>query len=324
MTTKTSSPRRQLSEAERAEKRAAERELMAHAIEELRSSEGWKRWLGVRRHFHSYSFRNQLLIATQRPDATYVAAFRRWLKLGYSVRKGERGIRIWAPCPPSAKKLREWRQAGADRKSKPGTYFRLVAVFDRSQVDPLPEFPGGPVDLDPPVQPVEGDGLAHLFQPLAAFGESLGYTVGIEYIPGSSRGFCDRRTHRIAVDETGEDFSPNAQVAVAIHELAHALLVCDRREEDPKLSYDEEEVVVECVAYTVCATVGLDSAGSSVPYMASWSKGGEIERYAELIDRLATRLEDAALADGDSVVDERPIFELSRLRRPSTAKDRLV
>ena len=66
-------------------------------------------------------------------------------------------------------------------------------------------------------------------------------------------------------------------------------------EEDPKLTYAEEEVVVECVAYTVCGAVGLDTAGFSVPYLTSWSEGGEIERYAALIDRLAGRLEDAAL-----------------------------
>ncbi len=38
---------------------------------------------------------------------------------------------------------------------------------------------------------------------------------------------------------------------------------------------------------------------SSVPYMTSWSKGEEIERYAGLIDRLASRIEEAALAAGN-------------------------
>ncbi len=290
--------RKALTEDERAAKRAAERELMAAAIEELRSSEGWQRWLHVRRHFHSYSFQNQLLIASQRPEATYVAGFRRWLSLGYAVRKGEHGIRIWAPCPPSAKKLREWRDAGSDPSTKPRTFFRLAAVFDRSQVQPLPEFPGGSVELEPPVEPVEGDGLAHLFEPLATFGALIGFSVEVQPISGSSRGYCNRESHRIEVDEVDEDFSPNAQVAVEIHELAHALAGVDRREDDPTLSYAEEEVVVECVAYTVCSTLGLDTAGASVPYMTSWSKGEEIERYAELIDRLARRLEDAVLAAG--------------------------
>ncbi len=295
MPKKRSSRHRALSEEERAEKRAAERELMAKAIEELRCSEGWQRWLRVRRHFHAYSFHNQLLIAFQRPGATRVAGFRRWLALGYAVRKGERGLSIWAPCPPSKKKLREWREAGSNPDDKPRTFFRLVKVFDRAQVDPLPEFPGGPVDLDPPLAPVEGDGLAGMFGPLADFATTIGYAVAVEEIPGSALGYCSPSRHHIGVEPTSDEFSPNAQVGVEIHELAHALVRCDRREEDPKLTYAEEEIVVECVAHTVCSTVGLDTAGWSVPYMASWGEGDEIERYAALIDRLARQLEDATL-----------------------------
>ncbi len=182
--------RRALSDEERAERRAAERKLMEQAIDQLRSSEGWQHWLRVRRHFHSYSFHNQLLIAYQRPGATRVAGFRRWLALGYAVRKGERGLSIWAPCPPSKKKLRAWREAGANPDERPQTYFRMVKVFDRAQVDPLPEFPGGPVALDPPIEPIEGDSLAGLFEPLARFATSIGYTVAVEEIPGSALDYC--------------------------------------------------------------------------------------------------------------------------------------
>ncbi|HEY5053351.1 MAG TPA: ArdC family protein [Solirubrobacterales bacterium] len=285
-----------LSEEERAKKRAAERELMAAATQELRSSEGWQRWLRVRRHFRTYSFHNQLLIAHQRPGATRVAGFRRWLTLGYAVRKGERGLCIWAPCPPSKEKLRQWREAGAKPDDRPPTFFRLVKVFDRSQVEPLPEFPGGAVDLDPPIEPVQGDGLAGLLEPLAAFASSIGCHVVIEEIEGAANGYFDPRSGKIAIDEIGPEFSPNAQVQTEIHELAHALVRRDRRAVEPKLSYAEEEVVVECVAYTVCSAVGLDTAGFSVPYMTAWSDGLEIECFAALIDRLAKRLEDAALA----------------------------
>jgi antirestriction protein ArdC len=296
-----------LSDEERAEKRAAERELMAEAIEQLRSSEGWQRWLRVRRQFHSYSFHNQLLIAFQRPGATRVAGFRRWLSLGYAVRKGERGLSIWAPCPPSKKKLREWREAGADPDNRPRTYFRMVKVFDRAQVDPLPEFPGGRVVLDPPIAPVEGDSLAGLFEPLASFATSIGYTVALEEIPGSALGYCSPDRRHIGVETISEEFSANAQVGVEIHELAHALVRCDRHEEDPDLTYGDEEIVVECVAYTVCSTVGLDTSGWSVPYMATWGEGDAIARYAELIDRLATRLEDAVLASGAPAGDREAV-----------------
>ncbi len=294
MATRTS--RRKLTDEERAEKREAERKLMAKAIEELRSSEGWQHWLKVRRHFHHYSLQNQLLISGQCPDATHVAGFRSWLDLGYAVRKGEHGIRIWAPCPPSKKKIRQWKKEGADPDQKPPTFFRLVPVFDRSQVDPLPEFPGGPVDLDPPpLQPITGDNLGHLLDRLRDFAASIGYAFNVKAIPGEAKGVCDRDARWIAVEEVSEDFSPNAQVAVGAHELAHALIVDDRQDDDPKLRYGQEEVVVECVAYTVCASLGLDISGSSVPYMTGWSKGDEVERYAQLIDRLARRIEDVVL-----------------------------
>jgi antirestriction protein ArdC len=293
MPTKT---RRALSDEERAEKRAAERELMARAVEELRSSEGWQRWLQVRGRFHSYSLHNQLLIAVQRPEATRVAGFRQWLGLGYAVRKGERGLSIWAPCPPSKKKLAEWRKAGAKRDEKPKTFFRMVKVFDLSQVDPLPDFPGGPADLSPPSEPIEGDSLAGLFTPLADFAEWIGYVVAVQEIPGSALGYCSPSERHIGVIPVSDEFSPNAQIRVLVHEVAHALVRQDRRENDPALSYAEEEVVVECVAYCVCSSLGLDTASASVPYVASWGRAEDVHSYAELIDRLARRLEDGVAA----------------------------
>ncbi len=121
----------ELTDEERAERRRADREYGRQAVEQLRSSEGWRRWLATRRHFHAYSFGNQLLIAMARPTATRVAGFRAWLKLGYAVQRGERAIKVWAPCPPSRKQLERWQQDGGDADQRARTYFRLVPVFDR-------------------------------------------------------------------------------------------------------------------------------------------------------------------------------------------------
>jgi hypothetical protein len=107
----------QLTDEERDERRRADREYARQAVEQLRSSEGWQRWLRTRRHFHAYSFGNQLLIAMAPPTATRVAGFRAWLKLGYVVRRGERAIKVWAPCPPSRKQLERWRTTAAIRTS---------------------------------------------------------------------------------------------------------------------------------------------------------------------------------------------------------------
>src|SRR3954451_14577476 len=95
-------------ELEREARRHAELEQAREAVDALKTSDGWKRWLGLRRHFHRYSFANQLLIALQDPDATRVAGFRAWLKLGYCVRRGESALRIWVPIPPSSSAIEEW------------------------------------------------------------------------------------------------------------------------------------------------------------------------------------------------------------------------
>src|SRR3954454_2035289 len=82
---------RRLSEAERAERRARDRELTSRAVAQLRTSDGWQAWLKIRARtgLRRYSLTNQLLIALQDPTAKRVAGFRAWLALGYSVRKGE-------------------------------------------------------------------------------------------------------------------------------------------------------------------------------------------------------------------------------------------
>jgi antirestriction protein ArdC len=191
-------------------------------------------------------------------------------------------------------------EAGGRRpENAPRTHFRLVPVFDRSQVEPLPEHPGGPAPLEPPHEPVEGEGLADLRGPLCAFAASIGCEVSFEPVPGSAHGFHEPASGRIVIDSDPE-LSANAKVSTLIHELSHALVRRDRRDEDPKLKYGEEEVVVEAVAYCVCAGVGLDTGGAAVPYVAGWGDeraAEEIEAYAQLIDRLARRIEAALEAD---------------------------
>src|ERR1019366_6718145 len=171
-------PRKPLSEQERAERRRADREFARQAVEQLRSSEGWQRWLATRQRFHSYSLGNQLLIAMQRPAATHVAGFRAWLKLGYCVKRGERAIRIWMPLPPSRKQLQAWEQAGSDHAKRPRTRFKLGPVFDQGQVGPLPP-PAEPVALDPPVREITGEDLAPVLPLLVELAREIGSAGGV-------------------------------------------------------------------------------------------------------------------------------------------------
>jgi antirestriction protein ArdC len=288
--------RTQLTDAEREQRRAADRAFVQQAVDALRSSEGWQRWLTTRRHFHVYSLRNQLLIAMQKPDATRVAGFRAWLALGYCVRRGETALRIFAPCPPSKAKLKSWHDAGADPAEKPRTFFRLTAVFDRSQVQELPP-PAEPAPLDPPAAAeIDGDELAPWLEPLIALAGEIGSTVAFEPIASGADGYYRPRTKAIVVEAV---HPPNRQVKTLIHELSHALVRADRQDDDPELDQAAEELVAETTAYSVCASSGIDPGEFSITYLAGWSERtpiATIERTAALIDRLSRRIEDAMAA----------------------------
>ena len=132
---------RELTGAERAERRQADRDRLEQAARALLSSEGWRRWVRVRstNGLARYSFGNQLLIAMQRPDASYVAGFRAFLELNRCVRKGERAIRILAPMSVRNPTTNGLTLGGKGRRTEPKrTVFRAVPVFDVAQTDPLP------------------------------------------------------------------------------------------------------------------------------------------------------------------------------------------
>ncbi|HEY1357061.1 MAG TPA: ArdC family protein [Thermoleophilaceae bacterium] len=264
------------------ERRRRDRERLAEATRALLHSEGWRAWLRTRATLHTYSLHNTLLIAQAARrrgfSPTHVAGFKAWLRLGRAVRKGERGIPILAP-------IRVKRSDDGDENDEARLFFRTVHVWDVSQTDPLPDFE--PAPLAPPHAPIEGDSHAHLLDSLQALARELGYTV--EYRPlDRAEGLCDRRQRRIRV---AAQLAPNARVAVLVHELAHALVG-----REAGLTKALEELVVEAVAYVVCAGAGLDTSPDSVRYIASW--GGDdtpeqLEQTAQLIDGLARRIERA-------------------------------
>jgi len=279
---------RNMTDAERAERRQADRDRLEHAARALLSSEGWQRWVRVRstNGLARYSFGNQLLIAMQRPDATYVAGFRAFLELNRCVRKGERAIRILAPMSLRNRDKENVNGVGEGGEQPKQTVFRAVSVFDVAQTDALPD--KEPVALESPAQPIEGDTHAHLLTPLEELAAELGHTVQRQPLDGPADGWCDSRKHEIVINE---HLSANAQVRVLVHEITHAL----------GIGYSDygrrrAEVLVDTVTFIVCGAVGLDTSGSTVAYVAGWGESGELDAirsYAETIDKISRRIEDS-------------------------------
>src|SRR6185437_9535377 len=128
------------------------KQIASNAVEQLRQaleaghSERLKEYLAAMARFRRYSWGNVMLIASQKPNATHVAGFHTWHKLGRFVKKGEKGILILAPI------IRKEADNTAEAKPDESSVvigFRAAYVFDISQTDgqPLPEI--GSVNGDP-------------------------------------------------------------------------------------------------------------------------------------------------------------------------------
>jgi len=289
---------RKLTDEERDQRRQADRQRLENAARELLTSEGWARWVRVRSSvgLGRYSPRNQWLIgsegATRGITPTYIAGFRAWLALNRVVVKGSKAIYILAPVA-----VKDRDEQGEDTGEK-RVFFRSVPVFDVSMTEVLAGMK--PVPLSAPRAPITGDSHARLLVPLGHLAAERGYEVHYRPIEGTAGGWCDSRRLEIVVDE---QLPANAQVRVLVHEVAHAL----------GLGYTEygrqqAEVLVDTVTYVVLAgQAGLDVGGESIPYVAGWGETGALDairEYAETIDRIAPRIEDAIAPAAAPVLDQ--------------------
>jgi antirestriction protein ArdC len=236
----------------------------------MADSEMFAAWLRARATFHDYSFGNICLIVTQRPDATQVAGYKAWQRLGRQVRRGERGIRVLAPC-----RVKSTDDAGDDAFRVVG--FRSVAVFDIAQTD------GAPLaELE--YRPLEGEAPAELVELLDKITANAGLRV--EYRTpdlAGAHGYLRRSASLIVIDP---DQSPAMRAKVLAHELGHYF--------DPVLASDPQlygghrgdcEAVAEAVAYVVAARFGLDAGPAAVGYVAGWTDGNA-QRVRDLVERI--------------------------------------
>ena len=106
----------------------------------LRNGEDWARWLRVQSKFHNYSFNNSMMISLQCPTATRVAGYETWKKVGRQVKKGEKGIMIFAPAGLGKARTRD-DATGEEKVVRTWLRFKIAHVFDVSQTegDELPE-----------------------------------------------------------------------------------------------------------------------------------------------------------------------------------------
>ena len=126
----------------RAERVKALTDKLEQGVQEVFSSGQYQAWLNTLAKFHRYSFNNVLLIQMQRPGATCVAGFQAWKKkFGRTVKKGEKGISILAPCPYTRWVEQSQADPAPDGEPVPKKElvvvqgFKIATVFDISQTE---------------------------------------------------------------------------------------------------------------------------------------------------------------------------------------------
>ena len=232
--------------------------------------------------FHKYSVGNAMLIYFQCPEASHVAGFRTWQRLGRNVKKGEHGIAILAPIVRHKKALLADNKEDSEKEVL--IAFKTAYVFDVGQTNgkPLVEF--ARVQGDP------ADYIERLKEYIAEQGIKVEYSDNIGLAEGISYG---------GVIKIKEGLSAAETFSVLVHEMSHERL---HKSEDRKLkSKKVKETEAEAVAFVVCHGIGLDvnTAGSDYIQLYDGDKKTLLESL-ERIQQTAAEILAAITADDKS------------------------
>jgi len=242
-------------------------ENIAQLTSEAARSEAMLAYLDSCARFYKYSDHNLFLINLQKPDATRVAGYKKWLEFNRYVRRGEHGIAILAPCIYRLNKQPDNDDDDTIQVTELRG-FRVVYVFDITQTDgdPLPPQP----DWKSPARNEE------LQAKLIAFAAEHNITISVV----KQRGAIQGRSIGGAIE-----LDPTAGTKTLIHEIAHELLDHHNSYTDRKT----KELEAECVAYVVATHFGLPT--NCPNYLAFWDADPEkITARAANIRKTASKI----------------------------------
>ena len=260
------------------------------------SPEHFKELVSYMSKFYNYSFRNTFLIQEQFKGALAVGSYAFWKEKGFTVNKGEKGIKILVPnrlsdyfinskgeevklskATPEEKRLIEQGEIEV-RKGK--LIFNQGYVFEVSQTNAkakdLPKiFPGRWLD-----------GEVNNYDLMYKAMENIANKIGVKIIEpkgelGAVKGVSYPLTKEVALNPRNTQLQ---NVKTLIHELAHAKL--HTMETRDNYTTNEKEFQAEMSAYAVCSYFGLDTSEYSFRYIKSWTKNVELKDKEKLINEV--------------------------------------
>lgn len=253
---------------------------LQEGVAEVFTNENYLHFLNMMSMFHNYSVNNCILILSQNPLASRVASFATWKKLGCSVRKGSKGIKILVPIPYKYQKEKRSIDENGDTVEETveaqSLYFKIGHVFDRSQVDG---------DLPNPCEELQynSDSLHLAVERIIVQNHDISYDFELK--PGDANGYCRLDTKEIFLRPNMSDLQT---LKTIIHEKAHQLLHTSDSEQ--MYTREEAEVQAESCAYVALqhfqnsTGMQLESSSYSFPYIATWASGRELKELRSSLE----------------------------------------
>ena len=225
------------------------REYIQQLTQEIKNQRSHKKiieYLNFCSRFHRYSFHNTILIWTHKPNATFVAGFRKWHRLGRYIKKGEKGIPIFAPLiiKTKAQKTDPFED---EEEEEEVIRYKVVYVWDISQTE------GKPIPQAPDIKTVSGK--TDLLPQLENVAKSYRISVKYSDIEG-----------KYGISTGGEvvilkSLSDEEKFHTLVHEIAHELL--HQSPDGRALPKKLRELEAEATAYVVCRHFNLNPPSPS-------------------------------------------------------------
>lgn len=266
-------------------------EKIPEAIQKFMNAEAYQDFLRTMGKFNSRSINNCILIAMQRPDASYCEGFQAWKnKFDRSVVKGAKGIKIIQPAPYKKAEMVDKLDAtgkpilGKDGKPVQEKVEKIIPAYKVGYVFAYEDTTGTPLPEVCHRLEATVDNYDKFLEALKTISP---VPIVFEKIEGGANGFYHLETKDIHI----RDDLPQLQtIKTAIHEIAHSLMHDKDVGTDKETNKREREVEAESVAYTVASYYGFDTSDYSFGYIAGWSQDKELP---ELKERLETIRETA-------------------------------
>lgn len=266
-------------------------------VRQVFTSDKYMDFLKFMAKFHHYSYRNTMLIYSQKPDATYVAGFKAWKNMGYSVLKGEKGIGIFAPMLVKEKHeqvledddgniiLNDNGNAELKKVEIKRLRFRLVNVFDISQTNAEP--PSLVSELKG--EDVKADCIMEAIKEMSQFRICFANETTDEYlaIKKNAKGYCNYYMRQIVVRD---DMSGIQTAKTLLHEYAHSCFHAENSDSKDNASERSlREIEAESTAYILATYFGIDTSEYSMPYIASWT-----QEETEVLENVLNNIQEKA------------------------------